>query len=86
VSVFLWQADGPRQGGRGISGDQASARRAAEGRLHSGQATAALIEEAVVGLGTRTLTFAYYPTGPRWRARVGAPGHVTWEPAGTAAR
>ncbi len=80
ITVFLWQADGPRQGGRGISGDCKAARRAAAECLRSGTATAATIEEATAEIGMRTLTDGYYPTGPRWQARVGAQGRVRWVP------
>lgn len=79
ITVFLWQADGPRQGGRGVSGDQGSARRAAAGRLRSGAATTAVVEEATAGIGIRTLADGYCPTGEAWRARV-ADGRVTWMP------
>jgi hypothetical protein len=84
-AVFLWQADGPEQGGRGVSGDREAARRAAEKLLRSGEATAAVIEEAELGLGTRALTFAYCPTGPRWQAMTGPRGRVRWVPDRTRA-
>ena len=86
MSVYLWQADGPRQGARGVSDDERRARRAAADLLRCGQASSALIEEAAAELGERTLNAGYYAIGQKWRARVGAQGHVTWEPAGTAAR
>lgn len=79
-AVFLWQADGPEQGARGVSGDEREARRAAAELLRSGQASSALVEEAATELGMRTLTDGYYPTGPRWRARVGAAGRIRWVP------
>jgi hypothetical protein len=84
VSVFLWQADGPEAGARGVSGSLWAARRAAEGRLRSGAATAAEIEEAVLGLGTRALTFSYCPAGRRWQAKTSR-GRVTWVPDRTRA-
>lgn len=70
---FLWQADGPQQGARGVSDDWRRARQHAADLLRSGQASSALVEEA--------------PGRRRWQARVGARGRVTWVPvkAGTAA-
>jgi hypothetical protein len=88
VSVFLWQADGPRQGSRGICDVEQSARDAAAGLLRSGQASSAVIEEAVPELGMRTLTAGYWCTGQRWQGHVGARGRVRWVPvkAGAGAR
>jgi len=81
VTVYLWQADGPRQGNRGASGDEQSARRAAADCLRSGRANSALVEEAAAELGMRTLADGYYAIGQRWQARVGAHGRVRWVPA-----
>jgi hypothetical protein len=84
--VYLWQADGAASGARGVSHDRQAARRAAEGRLLSGEAATATVEEAVAELGARTLGDDYYwRTGKRWRARVGAGGRVRWAPARTEA-
>jgi hypothetical protein len=88
VTVHLWQADGPRQGARGVSGNERTARRAAADLLRSGQASSAVVEEAVTELGMRTLTDGYYCTGQQWQARLGARGRVRWVPvkAGTVTR
>jgi hypothetical protein len=83
VSVYLWQADGPRQGSRGICDVEQLARDAAADLLRSGQASFAVIEEAVPELGMRTLTAGYWCTGQRWQARVGAAGRVRWVPVRT---
>jgi len=86
VTVYLWQADGPRQGARGVSDDERRARRAAADLLRSGQASTAVVEEAAPDLGGLTLTDGYYPSGLRWQAtRVGTHGRVRWMPvrAGT---
>lgn len=85
--AFLWQADGPRQGARGVCGSERKARRAAADLLRNGQASSATVEEAATELGERTLTDGYYPSGLRWQARVGAGGRIRWVPAkaGTAA-
>ncbi len=78
MSVFLWQADGPEQGARGVTDDQRRARRAAAGLLRDGQASSAVIEEAAAELGMRTLNADYYATGQRWQGRLGARGRVRW--------
>ena len=87
MSVYLWQADGPEQGARGVTDDEQAARRAAAVLLQDGRASSAVVEEAVPELGMRTLTAGYYPTGQRWDGRLGAQGRVRWVPAraGTAA-
>ena len=80
IVVWLWQADGPASGGRGVSGDRAAAAAAAIGRLRSGDATEAVVEEAETDLGTRTLAGGYYRTGPGWVARTGPDLSVCWVP------
>jgi hypothetical protein len=74
--VWLWQTFGARAGGRGVCDDHQAARHAAEDRLRSGDATTALIEEATIELGVRTLTDGYRRIGPRWHARAG--DRVRW--------
>ncbi len=67
MSVYLWQADGPEQGARGVTDDERSARRAAADLLRCGQASTAVVEQG--------------GTGRRWQARVGAQGRIRWDPA-----
>jgi len=82
VTVYLWQADGPEAGARGVSDDERKARRAAADLLRCGQASSAVVQEAAAELGERTLTAGYYATGQRWQGRlVGAQGRVRWVPA-----
>lgn len=81
TGAFLWQADGPRQGARGVCGSERRARRAAADLLRSGQASSATVEEAATELGQRTLTDGYYPSGLSWQGRLGARGRVRWVPA-----
>lgn len=76
--AYLWQADGPSQGCRGVTGRPRSARTAAAALLRSGAADWAVIEEAVAGLGMRGLEDAWQPTGRRWRASLGREGRVRW--------
>lgn len=78
ITVFLWQADGPSRGERGVSGDRRAARQAAAGCLRSGEATAAVVEEATTELGIRTLAVGYHRTGQRWQARAGPAGRIWW--------
>ena len=80
-AAFLWRADGPRQGSRGVTDDGRKARRAAADLLRTGQASSAVVEEAATELGMRTLTSGYYPNGRRWQGRLGARGRVRWVPA-----
>lgn len=81
TAAFLWQADGPAMGSRGVCGDQGRARRLAAECLRSGAADTAVVEEAVTDLMAQTLADGYRRTGPRWSARVGAGGRVRWRAA-----
>ena len=74
MSVYLWQADGPEQGARGVTDDERTARRHGEDLLRCGQADSAVVEQAGTGLS--------------WHARAGARGRVQSVPAeaGTVAR
>jgi hypothetical protein len=80
AAVFLWQADGPLNGGRGVCGEAASARLAAECCLRRGTATAAVVEEAVPAVGTSTLAGIYCRTGEAWLASRGPGGGIAWVP------
>jgi hypothetical protein len=73
---FLWEADGPQQGCRGVSGDEMRARRAAAECLQNGQATTARVEAAETAMGTATLTDDYRRTGDAWQGRL-SDGRVT---------
>jgi hypothetical protein len=74
---YLWQADGPEQGSRGVCGDQAAARLTAEGCMNGEGATQALIRAATPGLETAGLDDGWCPTGDAWLA-VPIPGGVEW--------
>jgi hypothetical protein len=76
VTVWLWDAPGPASSARGVCGGEAGARRAAAARLRGGQASAAVVEQAVIVLGTATLEDSYRRTGNRWRARPGT--RIRW--------
>ena len=77
--AYLWQADGPRSGARGLSGDRGKARRDAAARLRSGEASEAFVEEAgTAGIGVRTLAGGYCRTGRGWRAKAGAGRRIRW--------
>ena len=78
--VWLWDARGPARCGLGVSGDQSSARQAAEACLISGQASGARVEQAQAVLGIGTLTSHYRRTGQGWQARRADGGGVRWEP------
>jgi hypothetical protein len=80
MTVWLWDALGPVRSGLGVSGDLATARRAAEECLISGQASAVRVEKALAVLGTKTLTSRYHRTGRGWQARRAADAGVRWEP------
>lgn len=75
--VWLWDAPGPARTARGVTGSEARARQAAEDLLFGGQATDAVLEEAVLGLGAGTMTYGYQRTGRAWYALL-SNGHVTW--------
>lgn len=77
VIVWLWDAPGPARAAHGVTGSQERARQTAETLLAAGQATAAVIEEAVLGLGAGSMTYGYQRTGRAWHAvRTGA--RITW--------
>jgi hypothetical protein len=76
--AWLWQADGPQMGTRGVVGDPGSARRLAGECLLSGVADSAVVEEAAAELGERTLIDGYHRTGRRWQATIGAHGRIGW--------
>lgn len=83
--AFLWQADGPEVGSRGVTDDEGTARKRAAACLLSGSAVAAVVQEATAELGMRTLTDGYHRTGREWRGSVGAGGQVRWTQAVIAA-
>ena len=71
MTVWLWDAPGPTSSARGVCGKEARARRAAAARLRGGQASAAVVEEAMVVIGAGSLLDGYERTGNRWQARPG---------------
>jgi hypothetical protein len=60
-----------------VTGSEARARQAAENLLFGGQATGAIVEEAVLGLGVGTMTYGYQRTGQAWHALL-SDGRVAW--------
>jgi hypothetical protein len=80
--AFLWQADSDDLGSRGVCGDQAAARLAAEGCMsRKGGATKASIRAATPGLEVGGLDDGWCPTGDAWLAELTPGGGVTWVPA-----
>lgn len=71
MTVWLWDAPGPSSNTLGVCVKEAAARRAATARLRGGQASAAVVEEAIAVTGTASLLEYYERTGNRWRARPG---------------
>lgn len=71
MTVWLWDAPGPASTALGVCDKEAGARRAATARLRDGQASAAVVEEAIVVTGTASLLRYYERTGNRWQARPG---------------
>jgi hypothetical protein len=68
VIVWLWDAPGLARTARGVTDDEATARRAAETCLRSGQARSAAVEKAHAVLGVRSLTSGHERTGDGWTA------------------
>jgi hypothetical protein len=82
TAAWLWQADGPQMGTRGVAGDSGRARRLAADCLLSGIASSAVVEEAATGgVGAQTLAGGYPRTGRRWLATIGAQGRIRWTAA-----
>jgi hypothetical protein len=71
MTVWLWDAPGPVSSALGVCGEETGARRAATARLAGGQASAAVVEEAIVVTGTASLLQYFERTGNRWHARPG---------------
>jgi hypothetical protein len=80
VIVWLWDASGPACRGRGITDDEAAARRAAEACLRGTEACSAWVESARAVLGIESLTSGYERTGHGWEARCRRDGRITWMP------
>jgi hypothetical protein len=80
VIVWLWDASGPARRGRGITDDEAAARRAAEACLRGTEACSARVESARAVLGIESLTSGYERTGHGWEARRRRDGRITWMP------
>lgn len=78
TAAFLWQADGPEIGTRGVVDDEGRARRLAAECLLSGTAVTAVVDEAATDLGRRTLESGYHRTGRGWAGRVDGGGRVRW--------
>jgi hypothetical protein len=76
VIVWLWDAGS----GRGVTDDQAHARRAAEALMRSGRADAARVEKAHLVTGIRALASGYTRTGHGWTAQPREGGPIRWEP------
>jgi hypothetical protein len=69
--VWLWDAPGPVSSALGVCGKETGARQAAAARLLGGQASVAVVQEAIVVIGTGSLLEYYERTGNRWQARPG---------------
>lgn len=78
--VWLWDAPGPTRAARGVTDDEATARRAAETCLRSGQARSAAVEKAHAVLGVRSLTSGYERTGDGWTAECRQDRRISWTP------
>lgn len=76
--VWLWDADGPARTARGVTGDEAAARHAAEACLRNGQARSAAVEQAHAVLGMESLTTGYQRTGNGWTAKCCHDGRISW--------
>jgi hypothetical protein len=77
VIVWLWDADGPVSSASGVTGDKASACRAAEVAMAATGATMATVETAMHLDGGGWMISGYRPTGHVWIARW-HDGGVVW--------
>ena len=75
--VWLWDAAGPVSGASGVTGDQASAHRAAEKGMAATGASMATVETAMHLDGGGWMITGYRPTGHVWTARW-HDGAVVW--------
>lgn len=74
--VWLWDASGPARKALGVTGDEATAREAAEASLNSG-ACSARVEAAHAVLEIDTLTSGYRRIGHGWTG-ARRDGRITW--------
>jgi len=75
TTAFLWQADGPEQGARGVCGDRRKARRAAADLLRSGQASSAVVEEGGGNEFLMALDIRFAAIGKAGQAHAAALAH-----------
>ena len=75
--LYLWDAPSPARTARGVTSSEARARQAAETCLIGGQATDAVVEKAILGVGAGSLTYGYQRTGQAWHALL-IDGRVAW--------
>ena len=81
---YLWDADGPARGSRGVCDDQAAARAKAERCMKDDGAPRALIRAATPGVDVGGLDDGWCPTGDAWLAEFDPGGDVTWVPVSLA--
>jgi len=73
VTVYLWQAGTAE----GVNGDQVRARELAAGFMTRTGAVTAMVEQAVLVIGSLDSGYRKLPGG-RWEARRHPAGEVTW--------
>lgn len=78
--AFLWQADSDDHGARGVCGEHADARKAAENCMIKEGATRALIRTATPELEVGGLDDRWCPTGNAWLAERVPGGGIAWVP------
>lgn len=74
--LWTWEAGA----GSGVAGEQDTARRHAEARLRSGQASEAFLQQVTLATGAAALDNCYRPVaGSRVRGRLGAGLRAVWK-------
>jgi hypothetical protein len=68
VTVWLWDADGPRRGASGVSADEGAARDAAREAMITTGAATATVEQAAHHAGGGWMRSDYSRTGNGWTA------------------
>jgi hypothetical protein len=78
--MWLWDAPGPTHSACGVSSDRVNAQLAARACLVSGQASAALVQEAELVTSAGALTPSHRRFGGCWGASRTRDGAIRWRP------
>jgi hypothetical protein len=79
VTLWLWDADGPHGSASGVTGDPATARRAAKKSMAATGAATATVQQATLLGGGGWMRSGYSLTGTGWTAKRNG-NRIRWTP------